>query len=167
MASDKIRYDILVKDALRDVIKKVLFETAKNGLPGEHHFFITFSTGAPNVKISSRLKARYPDRITIVLQHQFWELEVDDLGFEVSLSFADVSEKVYVPFEAIEIFCDPAAGFESSFETIKHDAIGEVLELVEQASENNTTSQSVDAEKTEKAQIVSLEAFRKNKQEPS
>lgn len=89
MVKDQIRYDILVQDALRGVIRKVLSEVAKAGLPGNHHFFITFFTNAPGVKISPRLKNRYPVQMTIVLQHQFRDLSVSETAFEVTLSFRD------------------------------------------------------------------------------
>ena len=116
MVHDQIRYDILVQDALRSVIRKVLSEVAKAGLPGEHHFFITFLTNAPGVKISSRLKERYPDQMTIVLQHQFWDLNVSENGFEVSLSFGDVPERLVIPFSAVQVFYDPTAAFEAAFD---------------------------------------------------
>lgn len=116
MVHDQIRYDILVQDALRSVIRKVLSEVAKAGLPGDHHFFITFLTNAPGVKISARLKERYPDQMTIVLQHQFWDLNVSDTGFEVSLSFGDVPERLVIPFSAVQVFYDPTAAFEAAFD---------------------------------------------------
>lgn len=98
MVQDLIRYDILAQEALRGVIRKVLAEVAKAGLPGNHHFFITFLTGAPGVRISSRLKEKYPEQMTIVLQHQFWDMLVTDQLFEVGLSFGDIPEKLTVPF---------------------------------------------------------------------
>ena len=117
MAEDHIRYDILVQDALRSVIRKILSEVAKTGvLPGNHHFFITFSTEAPGVRISSRLKEKYPDQMTIVLQYQFWDLKVTDAGFEVTLSFSDVAEKLEVPFTAVRGFYDPSVNFELEFD---------------------------------------------------
>ena len=116
MAQDLIRYDILAQDALRGVIRKVLSEVSKAGLPGNHHFFITFLTGAPGVRISTRLKEKYPEQMTIVLQHQFWDLQVNDSGFEVGLSFGDVPERLSVPFSAIRGFYDPSVNFELEFE---------------------------------------------------
>lgn len=116
MVHDQIRYDILVQDALRGVIRKVLSEVAKAGLPGEHHFFITFLTNASGVKVSPRLKERYPEQMTIVLQHQFWDLNVSENGFEVSLSFGDVPERLIVPFSAVQVFYDPTAAFEAAFD---------------------------------------------------
>jgi len=116
--ADLIRYDLLAQDALRGVVKKVLSDVAKNGLPGEHHFFIAFNTKADGVKISNRLKSKYPEEITIVLQHQFWDLIVSDRNFEVGLSFNGIPEKLVVPFEAIKGFFDPSVQFGLQFETI-------------------------------------------------
>ena len=97
MTEDMIRYDILVQNALRGVIRKVLTEVAKTGLPGNHHFFITFVTNAPGVKVSNRMREQYPEQMTIVLQHQFWDLDVAETAFDVGLSFSDVPEKLHVP----------------------------------------------------------------------
>ena len=104
MPQDLIRYDILAQDALRGVIRKVISEVTRTGLPGNHHFFITFVTGAPGVRISSRLREKYPEQMTIVLQHQYWDLEVSDSAFEVTLSFSDISEKLVIPFAALPAF---------------------------------------------------------------
>src|ERR1700721_3229549 len=89
-ATDYIRYDILAQAALRGVVRTVLADVAKKGLPGEHHFKITFATAAPGVRLSERMRGQYPDAMTIVLQHQFWDLTVDDAGFEVGLSFGGI-----------------------------------------------------------------------------
>ena len=117
MAEDLIRYDILAQDALRGVVRKVLSEVARTGLPGEHHFFISFATQAPGVRISSRLLAQYPEEITIVLQHQYWDLSVTEQAFEVGLSFNGVPERLLVPFTAIKGFLDPSVQFGLQFET--------------------------------------------------
>ena len=116
MSEDIIRYDILVQNALRGVIRKVLSEVERTGLPGGHHFFVTFATTAPGVRISNRLREQYPLQMTIVLQHQFWELEVGENGFGIGLSFSDVPEKLYVPFVAIRGFYDPSVNFELEFD---------------------------------------------------
>jgi uncharacterized protein len=116
--ADLIRYDLLAQDALRGVVKKVLSDVAKSGLPGEHHFFVAFDTNAEGVKISNRLKAKYPEEMTIVLQHQFWDLIVGDRGFEIGLSFNGIPEKLVVPFDAIKGFFDPSVQFGLQFETI-------------------------------------------------
>jgi uncharacterized protein len=119
MATDHIRYDILAQAALRGVVRTVLADAAKKGLPGEHHFKITFNTTAPGVRLSDRMRARYPQDMTIVLQHQFWDLAVSETAFEVGLSFGGVPERVAVPFEAVTAFFDPAVQFGFQFETIE------------------------------------------------
>ncbi len=116
MSEDLIRYDILAQDALRGVIRKVLSEVNRTGLPGNHHFFITFVTSAPGVRISTRLHEKYPEQMTIVIQHQYWDLEVSETGFEVTLSFNDVSEKLVIPYSSIRGFYDPSVNFELEFE---------------------------------------------------
>jgi uncharacterized protein len=118
MATDHIRYDILAQAALRGVVRTVLADAAKKGLPGEHHFKITFNTTAPGVRLSERMRARYPNDMTIVLQHQFWDLAVTEQVFEVGLSFGGIPERVTVPFEAVTAFYDPAVQFGFQFETI-------------------------------------------------
>jgi hypothetical protein len=116
MAEDHIRYDILAQEALRGVMRKVLAEVARTGLPGNHHFFITFLTGAPGVRISTRLRERYPEQMTIVIQFQYWDLKVNDTGFEVGLSFSDVPERLEIPFSAVRGFYDPSVNFELEFD---------------------------------------------------
>ena len=114
MATDHIRYDLLVQDALRRVVRTVL-EDAKNGLPGEHHFYITFDTNAENVKLSPRMRAQYPKDMTVVLQHQFWDLSVSDDTLEVGLSFNGIPERLTVPLAAIREFLDPSVKFGLKF----------------------------------------------------
>jgi uncharacterized protein len=118
MPVDHIRYDILAQEALRGVVRTVLTDAAKNGLPGEHHFFITFDTGAEGVQVSPRMRAQYPAAMTIVLQHQFWDLVVDEAGFSVGLSFGGIAEKLAVPFAAIKEFVDPSVPFGMKFEEV-------------------------------------------------
>jgi hypothetical protein len=117
MATDHIRYDVLARDALRGVLRKVLTDAAAHGLPGEHHFFITFVSKAEGVKISSRLLAQYPEEMTIILQHQFWDLTVLEDRLEVGLSFGGIPERLIVPFNAIKSFLDPSVKFGLQFET--------------------------------------------------
>lgn len=172
MSQDQIRYDILAQEALRGVIKKVLIETAAAGqLPGEHHFFITFLTTAPGVRISSALQERYPDQMTIVVQHQFWELKVTDTLFEIGLSFSDVPEKLVVPFSSVRGFYDPSVNFELEFDSliaeeaaveVQVDAEVQTLEPKAASTEDKTSDDS--EEKTDgdtTADVVSLDAFRK------
>jgi hypothetical protein len=116
MAVDHIRYDLLAQEALRGVVQRVLTDVAKNGFPGEHHLYITFDTRAAGVRISPRLHELYPEDMTIVLQHQFWDLLVGEEGFEVGLSFKGVPERLVVPFSAIKGFFDPSVQFGLKFE---------------------------------------------------
>lgn len=111
MSNDVIRYDLLVQDAMRGVVRKVLTDVARSGLPGEHHFYITFRTGAKGVKVSARTRERFPEEMTIVLQYQFWDLAVTDHAFEVALMFSGVSEKLIIPFDSIVAFSDPSVDF--------------------------------------------------------
>jgi uncharacterized protein len=125
MPEDHIRYDLLAQAALRGVVRTVLADAAKNGLPGEHHFKITFATGAPGVRLSERLRAQYPETMTIVLQHQFWDLAVREEAFDVGLSFGGIPERLTVPFEAVTAFLDPAVQFGFQFESIGAESLGE------------------------------------------
>jgi hypothetical protein len=119
MSKDLIRYDLLAQEALRDVVRKVLADVGKTGLPGDHHFYIAFSTDYPGVRLSQRLREQYPGEMTIVLQHQFWDLGVTEHTFEVGLSFGGVPERLLVPFEAITQFFDPSANFGLKFEVVE------------------------------------------------
>jgi hypothetical protein len=116
MATDHIRYDVLAQDALRGVLRHVLTDVAQHGLPGEHHFFITFLSKADGVKLSPRLLAQYPEEMTVVLQHQFWDLIVTEDRFEVGLSFGGIPERLVVPFAAIKSFFDPSVQFGLQFD---------------------------------------------------
>ena len=115
MPVDHIRYDLLTQDALRGVIRTVLTDVAVKGLQGEHHFFITFDTRVDGVRMSARLKASYPDEMTIVLQHQFWDLAVGEDDFDVGLAFNGIPERLHVPFKAVKAFMDPSVQFGLQF----------------------------------------------------
>jgi hypothetical protein len=125
MANDMIRYDLLAQEALRGVVRKVLTDITKHGLPGEHHFYIAFDTNYPGVRLSQRLREQYPNEMTIVLQHQFWDLSVSDYAFEVGLSFGNVPERLVIPFDAIKGFFDPSVQFGLQFEVIDGEEEGE------------------------------------------
>ncbi|MAS12530.1 MAG: hypothetical protein CMH69_04435 [Nitratireductor sp.] len=187
MAEDRIRYDILAQDALRGVMRKVLAEVARTGLPGEHHFFITFLTNAPGVRVSSRLRERYPEQMTIVLQYQYWDLKVSETGFEVGLSFADVPEMLSVPFSAVRGFYDPSVNFELEFDVKPEqgEQSADITEVYPEDTAEETqkpAARKKPAKKTKKeraetesdpvkeeapasegkgAEVVSLDAFRK------
>lgn len=151
MGRDLLRYDRMVEDALRGVVRQSLAEIAKNGFPGNHHFYLTFRTGHPGVVLSEQLKAQYPDDMTIVLQYQFWGLEVDDDGFEVTLSFNKVHERLRVPFAALSGFVDPAVQFGLQFkgEVSAADALRATGEAVSEGAVGKS------------GQVVTLDAFRK------
>jgi uncharacterized protein len=115
MSVDHIRYDLLTQDALRSVIRTVLADAAVKGLHGDHHFYITFDTRARGVRLSARLKASYPDEMTIVLQHQFWDLTVGEDDFDVGLAFNGIPERLHVPLRAVKAFADPSVQFGLQF----------------------------------------------------
>jgi hypothetical protein len=140
MAVDHIRYDILAQDALRGVVRTVLVDAAKNGLPGDHHFFITFDTGAEGVQVSPRMRAQYPADMTIVLQHQFWDLVVGEDGFSVGLSFGGVAEKIAIKFAAIKEFADPSVPFGMKFEEIGGEVVADGAPEAPAAKERGTES---------------------------
>ena len=128
MAEDIIRYDVLVQEALRSVVRKVLAEAAKAGLPGEHHFYIAFDTAAPGVRLSSRIRQKYPEEMTVVLQHQFWDFVVTDTQFEVTLSFGGIAERLVVPFTAVKGFFDPSVQFGLQFDPARNPDAAETAD---------------------------------------
>lgn len=115
MDADFIDYTEMVEAALRGVVREALRTVEQKGLVSDHHFYIAFDTGCPGVELSDHLRARYPDEMTIVLQHQFWGLEVEDQGFQVTLSFAGANERLRIPFEAVTGFTDPSVRFGLQF----------------------------------------------------
>jgi len=123
MSVDLIRYDLLVQDALRAVVRRVLTDVARDGLPGDHHLYISFDTRAPGVRLSPRLKEKYPEEMTIVLQHQFWDLIVTETFFEVGLSFNGIPERLHVPFDTLKGFFDPSVKFGLQFEPTTLDEL--------------------------------------------
>src|SRR3954452_8283862 len=177
MPTDHIRYDVLARDALRGVLRRVLTDAAAQGLPGEHHFFITFVSTAEGVKISPRLLAQYPEEMTIILQHQFWDLVVSEDRFEVGLSFGGIPERLVVPFAAIKSFLDPSVQFGLQFEPSDADLASAGLPAAPAASAlpvpaPATAAESKDekskddgkgegAKPGEGAEVVRLDRFRK------
>jgi hypothetical protein len=161
MAKTMIHYDALWAEALRGIVRRVLRD-AESGLPGGHHFYVTFRTRHPEVDISDSLRARFPDEMTIVLQHQFWGLEVSDDWFEVTLSFNRVNERLHIPFAAVCAFADPFAKFGIQIPT---DAS---IELPSEAPPAETVADAAEAAETaapppadESGRVVTLDAFRK------
>lgn len=156
---DHIRYDVLLAEATRGVVRKVLAEVAKTGLPGDHHFFISFITKAPGVRISQRLLDQYPNDMTIVLQNQFWDLKVTETAFEVGLSFDDKPETLVIPFTAIKGFFDPSVQFGLQLTgAVAETTADEVAEASEPEKAGEPASGPVEAPGEK---VVSLDAFRK------
>lgn len=122
MSKDLIRYDLLVQDALKGVVRKLLIDAARDGLPGDHHFYVSFRTPEPGVRLSQRMREKYPEEMTVVLQHQFWDLNVTEHSFEVGLSFGGVPERLLVPFDAVTGFFDPSVQFGLKFEVKSAEA---------------------------------------------
>lgn len=168
-----IDYGNLMHDAMRSLIRKVLSEVAKDGLPGAHHFFISFDTQHPDVELADWLSERFPEDMTIVMQHWFDDLQVDEDGFGVTLSFGDNPERLYVPFDAIRTFVDPSVEFGLRFESQDEDdedfddegAAEASDEVIEQLSPDLPTKTSAKAEEEgsakKDADVVSLDSFRK------
>ncbi len=172
MATDHIRYDVLARDALRGVLRSVLTDAAANGLPGDHHFFITFISTADGVKLSPRLLAQYPQEMTVILQHQFWDLIVTEDRFEVGLSFGGVPEKLVVPFSSIKSFFDPSVQFGLQFEAVETtaDADGKTTlpavaapatTLTVPAAPPDAAVDQIESKPSEGAEVVRLDRFRK------
>ncbi|HLH89716.1 MAG TPA: ClpXP protease specificity-enhancing factor SspB [Xanthobacteraceae bacterium] len=138
MTVDYIRYDILTQDAMRSVVRTVLADAAAKGLPGEHHFFISFDTRAEGVNLSPRIKAQYPKEMTIVLQHQFWDLVVGEDRFEVGLSFSGVAERLTIPFRAITGFADPSVQFGLQFAANVEEDQADEESVAEQPAEKKS-----------------------------
>jgi hypothetical protein len=162
MATDHIRYDLLAQDALRGLVRKVLSDTAKSGLPGEHHFSISFRTDAEGVKMSPRLRAQFPQEMTIILQYQFWDLKVSDTVFEVGLSFGGVPEKLTIPFAAIKSFFDPSVQFGLQFETIEAEvpAASDQAETQSSAPAKSADMQAAPAAATDEPKAAEAETGR-------
>ncbi|MBD8064201.1 hypothetical protein IC608_01755 [Devosia sp. PTR5] len=157
MAEDHLRYDILAQEALRGVVRKVLAEVSRTGLPGEHHFFISFATRAPGVRISEKLLGQYDKEMTIVIQNQFWDLKVNETAFEVGLSFDGIAETLVIPFAAIKGFFDPSVQFGLQFDPA-------TAGTEDEEAKADTAVEAADGEAPPEAtgeKVVSLDAFRK------
>ena len=179
MAQDEIRYDLLIQDALRGVIRKVLIMVRDDGLPGEHHLYIAFDTTAEGVQISDRLKEQYPEEMTVVLQYQFWDLVVGEDRFEVKLSFSNVPERLVVPFESVKAFYDPSVQFGLQFtqpgaanDSARQHLAAAMPDLVSDADDGEPghgphdphpgdSEPEEDAEPAKTGEIVELDRFRK------
>jgi hypothetical protein len=186
MSEDKIRYDVLASEALRGIIRTVLTRVQKRGLPGDHHFYITFDTGAVGASLSKRLKAQYPEEMMIVLQHKFWDLLIHEDRFEVKLSFNSVPERLVIPFSSIKSFFDPSVqfGFNPNLFMPAGDNLDDQQDLdadetpqeraavprpvltidpvaVDSAPESEAPIRQEEQPKQESAKVVELDLFRK------
>ncbi len=177
---DQMRYDLLVETALRHVVRLALLRVQREGLPGDHHFYIAFDTRHPELEISDRLREKYPEEMTIVLQHQFWDLKVQPDRFEVGLSFGGVPEKLVVPFDAVSGFYDPHVQFALQFRQPTEEELALIDEVASEGGEYSTVTEAPvvkeaaaedpvvgDGEAEDGAspaaeeKVVSLDAFRK------
>ena len=149
--SRTIDYGNLMHRAMRGLIQEVLADVAAEGLPGQHHFFITFDTMHPDVEIADWLSDRYPDEMTVVMQHWFDNLDVTDEGFAVTLNFGETPERLYIPYDAIKTFVDPSVEFGLRFETQDEDEEDDILDAPEPAEDETPRD----------AEVVSLDSFRK------
>ena len=171
MSEDLMDYQAFVERAMKDVVRNVLLRVAEDGLPGEHHLYITFCTGHEGVEIADRLVAQYPDEMTIVLQYQFWGLEIYEDAFEITLSFSGNNERLYIPIDAIIGFADPSVNFGLQFNLVGEDDSNpeeiNTEDLKAKTSKNSDleygTNEEEDDRERKIGEVVALDTFRKNK----
>jgi hypothetical protein len=173
MSKDSIQYGQLVEQALRGVVRDVLSRVAREGLPQPHHFYITFRTDHPGVGLAASLRERYPTEMTIVLQHQYWDLQVDDETIAVTLSFNNQPQRIVIPFGALKVFADPGVefGLQFTIEPPAEENLAETVPLLagrdreapvhDRAAGDDTAEPADEAASGGGAQIVSLDRFRK------
>jgi hypothetical protein len=171
MSKDLLRYDRLVENALKGVVRQALEHVSEYGLPGAHHIYLTFLTEHPNVEMPDSLREKYPSEMTIVLQYQFWDLDVGRDGFAVSLSFNDVRERLCIPFAAVTAFADPSVNFALQFQMLEDTntpvEIGTPLlsgsnaDVREEDRDADDTAAGEDSDK-KSSNVVALDAFRKD-----
>jgi uncharacterized protein len=157
MAKEILQYNVMVEAALRAVVRQALTDVAQVGLPGNHHFYITFRTGYPGAQVPDYLKARYPAEMTIVLQHQFEDLQVDDIAFSVTLTFNHVPERLIVPLSSITVFADPSVNFALPFQAPE---LPPEEPVATPPAPKETTEKPADAAE-KSGEVVSLDKFRK------
>jgi hypothetical protein len=161
MSEDPLEYARLVREALLDVPRRALKLAAREGLPGEHHFYLSFRTTHPGVSISSSLRARHPEEMTVVLQHQYWDLAVGEDAFSVTLRFGGTPERLHVPFVALTAFADPAAEF-----GLRFDLPGEARVIQETSEEPTSGGEAGDDEGPPPRNVVDIRAFRRPPEAP-
>ena len=158
---DLFRYDKMVERALRGVVREALARTAASGLPGTHHFYITFQTKHPATKIPESLSSQYPEDMTIVLEHQFWDLDVQEDHFAVTLSFQSRPERLTVPFEAITAFPDPSCKFGLQFQANESGVGAAAGETAAKPAKLEAKKEPADDKTPKTGEVVALDAFRK------
>ncbi len=161
MTDELLPYPKLIDQAMRDVVREVLRRVSGSGLPGDHHFYISFSTIHPGVRMSDQLRSRYPKEITIVMQHQFWDFHVEDQRFHVTLSFGGIPEKLTVPFSALTAFVDPSVKFGLQFQQAQETFDSGVISSPELPLEQPTGTLESQNDDPAAEKVVSLESFRK------
>ncbi len=161
MTAEGLQYDRMIDAAFRGVVRQALTQVSRDGLPGEHHFYLTFRTGFPGIELPPYLKAQYPNEMTIVLQFQFYGLEVDEEKFAVTLSFSGVRERIVIPFDAISTFADPSVNFALQFQPV--DAAAEAGDPAPEAvaAEPAAAPAADEDDAPRRGQVVALDAFRK------
>lgn len=160
--SDTIDYGNLMHNAMRSLIRNVLLDVKDNGLPGAHHFFITFDTSHPDAELADWLSDRYPDEMTVVMQHWYDGLEVTEEGFSITLNFGDAPEPLYVPYDAIRTFVDPSVEFGLRFEQKDEEAKGKAQIDEDALPQTDESELEVEEAPARAAEIVSLDSFRKS-----
>lgn len=156
MSEDYINYPQMIDNAMRNMVRDVMRRVQSEGLPGEHHFFISYNTQFPGVKMSDQLRAKYPKDITIVMQHQFWDFKVEDHQFNVTLSFGGAPEKLTVPFAALTAFADPSIKFGLQFQSLSTEE-----NFIPPTSGGDEPEPASDDSGEGMDKIISLDAFRK------
>ncbi|MGR3660808.1 MAG: SspB family protein [Paracoccaceae bacterium] len=159
--SDTIDYGNLMHRAMRGLIQNVLEDIAQNGLPGDHHFFITFDTRHPDVKIADWLTDRFPEEMTIVIQHEYEDLTITDEGFSLVLSFGDTPELLVIPYDSLRSFVDPSVEFGLRFEPQKSDSSADKPGVAKLKIAEDSDKKSDKKLASSDAEVVSLDSFRK------
>ena len=160
--SRTIDYGNLMHDAMRSLIRNVLLDVKDNGLPGAHHFFITFDTSHPDAELADWLSDRYPDEMTVVMQHWYDGLDVTEDGFSITLNFGDALEPLYVPYDAIRTFVDPSVEFGLRFEQKDEDTKAKAETATKPLPQTEESELEVEEAPAKAAEIVSLDSFRKS-----
>ena len=160
--SRTIDYGNLMHDAMRSLIRNVLLDVKDNGLPGAHHFFITFDTSHPDAELADWLSDRYPDEMTVVMQHWYDGLDVTEDGFSITLNFGDATEPLYVPYDAIRTFVDPSVEFGLRFEQKDEDTKAKAETATKPLPQTEESELEVEEAPAKAAEIVSLDSFRKS-----